>query len=477
MGRRLGIYTLGHYMSLDTALSKKLWNPLLENFESWEVSEIRLKNYDVITQSIEGMLLTQEQILGGYFPLRERVEKLKNVKAEFLKNFDNLVQILSMEVQKPLSLSRGECERCVATIDATIAYGEKLLADGAIERGETKSFKGESAPRPRKLVLGLTPFNFPLNLCLHKIAPAILAGAPLIWRPSSKGQLTALALVDVLHAAKIPAGVLGFLPMDNETFWKLLNDPRIDAVSFTGSAKVGWEIHGKFKGATVLELGGSAPIYVEKLQGEELRKALSEICTSAYAYAGQSCISAQSVFVHKDVFDESKKILQELTVNFATGKTWDEKTLCSGVIDEAAKLRIDKTLSDAEAMGSKLTRATYKDIPNFVPPTLVENANEQLLKEEVFAPVLNLQAAGSFADFLDFANALPHRLQCAVYSNDAETLSKSELLDFGGVSLNGPSSQRVDALPYGGRGLAGLGAENPATSYHFFAPHKTFYRK
>jgi len=481
MARRLGIYTLGHFMSLNGPESfylKKLWNPLLQNFESWELSQLSSSPEDMQTveQSLEGMLLTHGQILNGYFPLPERIECLKRIRAEFLKNFDNLVQVLSMEVHKPLSLARVECERCVLTLDATIEWGQKLLNSPLdMHAPATASLKGHSYPAPRKIIVGATPFNFPLNLSLHKIAPAILAGAPFIWRPSSKGQLSGLALVDILHAAKLPAGLLAFLPMNHDCFWKLLEDPRVEAVSFTGSAQVGWDLQKKFRGPCVLELGGAAPIYIEKLEGEKFKKALQAIAASAYSFSGQSCISAQNLFIHEDQFEEARKLMQEFTQNFAVGKTWDEKTLCSSVIDEEAHARIEKTLSEAKKQGATLHRSHSVEIPNFVAPTLVENPSEKLLKEEIFAPVLNLMIAKDFAHFAQFANALPHRLQCGVFSTDESTLAAAKNLDYGGISLNAPSSVRIDALPYGGRGLAGLGAEAPAITWAFCAPHKTIY--
>lgn len=478
MARRLGIYTLGHFMSLtgpESFYTKKLWNPLLQNFESWELSQLSSSSEDqsIIEQSIEGMSITHSQILKGFFPLPERIACLERIRVEFLKNFDNLVQILSMEVHKPLGLARIECERCVNTLEATIALGKELLAKPPVLKATHGKVTGESEAVPRRISLALTPFNFPLNLSLHKIAPALLAGTPLIWRPSSKGQLSGLALVDILQAAKVPAGLIAFMPMSHESFWKLLGDPRIDAVSFTGSAKVGWEIHQKFKGPVLLELGGAAPIYLEGYTGEGLKKNLQAIANSAYSYAGQSCISAQTLFVEESLYDESRAALLEILKNFPVGKTWDEKTLCSSVIDDESAERIEKTLQESD---SQVTRGAKIDIPHYVAPALVENPSDILLKEELFAPVLNLKKVKDFSDFANFANTLPHRLQCGVYSPNEQTLKDAETLDFGGININGSSSVRIDGLPYGGRGLAGLGMECPITSWSFFSPYKTIYR-
>lgn len=458
----------------ESYFTKKLWNPLLENFESWELSELSLSPEDqgILEQSLEGMSITHEQVLRGFFPLAERIQCLERIKAEFLKNFDNLVQILSMEVHKPLSLARIECERCLQTLDATLSLGKQLQEQGPTLSSTLNLLKGESNPVPRKISLALTPFNFPLNLSLHKIAPALLAGTPLLWRPSSKGQLSGLALIDILQAAKTPAGMIAYLPMKHELFWKLIKDPRIEAISFTGSAKVGWDIHQNFRGPALLELGGAAPIYLEGSNGTQLKANLEAIAASAFSFAGQSCISAQSLFVESSLLDEAKKYLKEIIESFPVGKTWSEKTLCSSVIDAEAALRIEKTLTASEL---KLTRAATIDIPYYVAPTLVENPNEFLLKEEIFGPILNLQPVKDFSEFSNFANKLPHRLQCGVYSPNAETLNEAKHLDFGGIHLNGTSSARIDALPYGGRGLAGLGMESPLTSWNFFSPYRTLY--
>lgn len=481
MARRLGIYTLGHFMSLNGPNSfylKKLWNPLLQNFESWELSQLTPSEEDlkIVDQTLEGMLLTHDQILRGYFPLLERVECLKRVRAEFLKNFDNLVQILSMEIHKPLALARIECERCVQTLDATLEWGQKLLENPPhLEAPALAPLNGESRPFPRKIIVGVTPFNFPLNLSLHKIAPAILAGSPLLWRPSPKGQLSGLALIDILHAAKVPAGVLAFLPMNHECFWKLLEDPRVEALSFTGSSAVGWDIQKKFRGPSILELGGSAPVYMESLQNEKLKAALQSIAASAYSFSGQSCISAQNLFVKEDIFEESRKLIIELTQNFAIGKTWDQNTLCSSVIDEEAQRRIENTLSEAQKQGALLHRSETLELPNFVAPTLVENPLPKLCDEEIFGPILNLIKVKDFAEFALKANSFSHRLQCGVFSSDENTLKAAQFLDFGGISLNATSSVRIDALPYGGRGLAGLGAEAPSSTWSFYSPYKTIY--
>ena len=485
MARRLGIYTLGHYLSLPNALSKKIWNPLLKNYETWELSYLdtsKAQDKANLEETLEGMLLTHQQILKGFFPLVERVECLERIEAEFSKNFNNLAAILSMEIQKPTALAQLECERSLDTIRATIELGRELLKKPLTREAEGRgSFRGSSSARPRGIALGVTPFNFPYNLSLHKIAPALLAGSPLIWRPSEKCQLTNLALVDVLHAAKVPAGLIAFLPMTHKSFWNLLEDSRINCVSFTGSEKIGWQIRERFKGPLILELGGTAPVYLEKMKDLELQNALKEIAVSAFSFSGQSCISAQNLAIQEDIFNEALSILKKEVDEFPSGSADGEKVLCSGVIDEDAYNRIQKTLNHATKDGAELYSQKIsppENVLNFVAPTLVFNPSEKLKSEELFAPLLNVFKVKNIDEFITFANHLPHRLQAAIYSSDSMSLEKAEReLVFGGVALNIAPSVRVDSLPYGGRGLAGLGSEDPQSSYEFFSAMKTIYAK
>jgi acyl-CoA reductase-like NAD-dependent aldehyde dehydrogenase len=482
MARRLGIYTLGHYLSLPSAFSKKIWNPLLKNYETWELSYLdtsKEQDQANLEETIEGMFLTYQQVLKGFFPLKERLECLERVASEFTKNFNNLASILSMEIQKPISLAQLECERSLDTIKATIEVGKKLLSTTQLRQGDGRGpFQGNSKKEPRGIAMGVTPFNFPYNLSLHKIAPAILAGSPLIWRPSEKCQLTNLALVDVLHAAKVPAGMLAFLPMTHESFWKLLEDPRISCISFTGSEKVGWEIRNKFKGPLILELGGTAPVYVEKIKGVELEKAIKEINSSAFSFAGQSCISAQNLIIQEDLFEEASTIIKRNVAEFPSGDAREEGILCAGVIDEEAFKRIEKTLLQAQREGAEIfsQKKTIENVTNFIPPTFIFNGGDNLKRQELFAPLLNVFKVKNIEEFISFSNSLPHRLQAAIYSSDASSLKKAESeLDFGGVALNLAPSVRVDSLPYGGRGQAGSGSEEPQSSFDFFSANKTIY--
>jgi acyl-CoA reductase-like NAD-dependent aldehyde dehydrogenase len=483
MARRLGIYTLGHYLSLTSAFSKKIWNPLLKNYETWELSYLdtsKEQDQANLDETLEGMFLTYQQVLKGFFPLKERIECLERVATEFTKNFNNLASILSMEVQKPINLAQLECERSLDTIKATIDVGKKILATPQAQKSDGRGpFQGTSKKEPRGIALGITPFNFPYNLSLHKIAPAILSGSPLIWRPSEKCQLSNLALVDILHAAKVPAGMIAFLPMTHESFWKLLEDPRISCVSFTGSEKVGWEIRKKFKGPLILELGGTAPVYVEKIKGFELEKAMKEIAASAFSFAGQSCISAQNLAIQEDIFDEAVSILKKEINAFPSGRADEQKTLCAGVIDKEAFERIEKTLSDTSKDGVEIysQKKPFVEISNFIPPTMLLSSPEQLKKKELFAPLLNVFKIKNLEEFISFSNKLPHRLQASIYTSDPLSLDKAQAeLDYGGVALNLAPSVRVDSLPYSGRGLAGLGCENPQSSFDFFSATKTIYK-
>jgi acyl-CoA reductase-like NAD-dependent aldehyde dehydrogenase len=269
--------------------------------------------------------------------------------------------------------------------------------------------------------------------------------------------------------------------MTHESFWKLLEDPRINCVSFTGSEKIGWQIKERFKGPLILELGGTAPVYVEKMKNIELQTALKEIAVSAFSFSGQSCISAQNLAIQEDIFDEALSILKKEVDEFPSGSADGEKVLCSGVIDEDAYNRIQKTLNHATKDGAELysqKTSPPENVLNFLAPTLVFNPSEKLKSEELFAPSLTVFKVKNIDEFITFANHLPHRLQAAIYSSESKSLEKAEReLDFGGVALNVAASVRVDSLPYGGRGHAGIGSEDPQSSYEFFSAWKTVYTK
>jgi acyl-CoA reductase-like NAD-dependent aldehyde dehydrogenase len=462
---------------------KKLWNPHLKNFENWELSVLDVNHSDeasILEDSLLSLQLSAQQSRAGFFPLAERLAFLEEFQKQFEKSFENLSLLMSMEIQKPFLLAKAECERALDTIQATIDWGRSLLNDDhSLTAKGRGTFSGHSKASSRGVIFAVTPFNFPINLALHKILPAILAGCPVLWRPSPKAQMTSIALLDAIHAAHLPAGFITFAPMTNDSFWKVLKDPRLDAVSFTGSDIVGWKIAQEYRGPLVLELGGMAPVWIDKkLDEKELESALDETIASAFSYSGQSCISAQNLYTNSENLEKIFLRLSEKTINFKCGNFWEESVLCSGVIDEEAQKRIENKIQTAMNSSAQVLRANKnEEVPHFVPPTLLKNAPEEMIKNEAFAPLLNVIGIKDSDDFMNIANNFSHRLQVAFYSQDTSLLEKAaNELNYGGVALNKSSSIRVDALPYGGRALSGIGTECPRLVWEFCAPYKTIYK-
>ena len=310
---------------------------------------------------------------------------------------------------------------------------------------------------------------------MHKIAPAILAGIPVIWKPSPHAVLSSLTLMDQFHQAKIPAGFLQFLPMDNEMCLETLKDQRVAHWSFTGSSKVGWNLRSQVSGKPcTLELGGFAPVYVDHTANLEL--AAQKIAASAFSYAGQVCISTQNVFCHKEVFSEFRSQIESAAEKFSVGRVDVQGVFSSGVISEARKhdlVGIKKELSQ-ESADTWEYPAAINDMRNFIAPTIFYQPSKDSLvfKEELFAPFMSVNKVDSWREFLDQASSQSHRLQASVFSEDLDSCLNfnADQLPYGAILLNEAPSLRIDQLPYGGEGLSGLGREGPAyayRSYHF----------
>lgn len=427
---------------------------------------------------LEGSHQTYEQVMDGFFPLEERLAFLKKFHARMEQQRENMARLIMQEVGKPISLARGEVSRALLTIEATRQAAEHLLTQDfeVDEEGSSQTVKWGYFPRGP--LLAITPFNFPLNLSLHKILPALVSGNPVVLKPSPKATMTALCLADYCHAEELPPGMLNVFQCENAVVSKLIEDKRIRQISFTGSAKVGWELKKKTNKPFTLELGGAAPSFVAA--DADLPKAATALASSAMAYAGQVCISAQTVHVAPSVYDEFKTCLGEAILNLQSGSPAVEDVAVGPVIDEDAKKRIESLRDDLQSSGAEVTTLfeSFTDNENinpilfskngwqdrFVAPMLIENlrSDSTFFNEECFAPMLSLSPCESWEKFVEFANGLDHRLQCSLWSKDKEKLAAtSKRLRYGGVICNAAPSTRIDSMPYGGCGLAGHGREGP----------------
>ncbi|MFM1767884.1 MAG: Succinate semialdehyde dehydrogenase [Verrucomicrobiota bacterium] len=381
-----------------------------------------------------------------------------------------LAATLCAEAGKPITLAETEVERAIVTFTAAAEEarrtpGEMLDLD-AFPAGQ--GCLGWVRRFPVGVIYGLTPFNFPLNLAAHKIAPALATGNTLVLKPSPRTPLTPLLLAGVLEEAGVPPGQVNVVTCPDELAGRLAEDARVAMVSFTGGAAAGWALRERAgRRRVVLELGGNAAVIVHG--DADLDAAVPAIAASAFAYAGQSCISAQRLLVHEPVYEEFRaRLLAEVRERMPVGDPTRRETRVGPLIDEAAAARVGGWLEAAVRAGATLlcggrVRGAY------VEPAVVENADPglDLCAREVFGPVVTLHRYGEFEEALAQVNASAYGLQAGVFTRDLQRAFRAhQALEVGGVLVNLPPSFRVENMPYGGVKDSGCGREGIRAAMH-----------
>jgi len=306
----------------------------------------------------------------------------------------------------------------------------------------------------------ITPFNFPLNLVAHKVAPALAVGCPFVLKPASTTPVSALVLGEILAEAGLPQGAFSILPSRAQTAERLVTDDRIKLISFTGSAEVGWGLKAKAgKKKVVLELGGNAAVIVDA--GVDVEHVAGRLIVGAFYQSGQSCISVQRIFAHAELYESLKRTLCERIPKLKAGDPMEEDTFLGPLISADDAERIDDWGKEAVAGGAKVL-CGGKRHGAFYEPTLVENvsADMKLSCAEAFGPVAIIEAFTDFADAVRRANASRYGLQAGVFTNDLRhAFHAFDELEVGGVIINDVPSFRVDSMPYGGVKDSGFGRE------------------
>jgi acyl-CoA reductase-like NAD-dependent aldehyde dehydrogenase len=395
----------------------------------------------------------------------QRAAILEQTAAEIARRREELAHLLVEEAGKPLALSRIEAERCCETFGdaarvARSPHAELLdlegFPSGTGRLGLLRRF-------PVGVVVGITPFNFPLNLVAHKLAPAVAAGCPIVLKPASQTPSPALLLAEILHRAGVPAGGVNVVPCAGAESDALLEDPRVRLLSFTGSAQVGWELKKRLWDRMVsLELGGNAAVIVEPDAGD-LEAVAKRIATGAYAYAGQSCISVQRVLVHETIAARLTEALAAATVAYPTGDPSSEAVMCGPMITAGDADRIQAWIGEARASGSRPLAEGRRD-GSLVFPTLLGRVPEdaRVWADEVFAPVAALATYRTFDEALERANDSRYGLQAGIFTRDVEKIQRAfATLEVGGIIQGDVPSWRTDAMPYGGVKQSGVGREGP----------------
>lgn len=372
---------------------------------------------------------------------------------------DDFAKTIAAEAGKPLKAAEGEVQRALMTLklsaeEATRISGEQLPVDIS---PTTAGYHAVVERFPVGPCLFITPFNFPLNLMLHKIGPAIAAGCPFIVKPSDRTPLTALKFAELLTRTDLPPEAWSVLPCDRTIAAALVADERIKLLSFTGSPQVGWALKaaaGKKK--VVLELGNASAVIVEPMG--DLDTIAQRIVNGAFGYAGQSCISVQRVFMHESIADELTQLLVTKTLALRTGDPLRQNPDVGPVIDAASADRIMQWISES---GGEVLCGNRRE-GNIIAPTIVRNAraDAKLHTEEVFGPVMALETYRTLDDALERINNTRWGLQAGIFCKDIFKIRQAfTTLDVGGFVVNDVPTTRIDNMPYGGVKDSGLGRE------------------
>jgi len=395
-------------------------------------------------------------------PAYARQEALLACARRFEARQEELALALCVEAGKPIRDSRGEVARLIDTFrvaaeEATRIVGEVLPLDIS---PRARGYRGQWKRVPIGPVSLISPFNFPLNLAAHKIAPAIAAGCPFVLKPASLTPVGALLIGEVLAEAGLPAGSWSILPCPRAGADLLTTDERLKLLSFTGSGEVGWALKARAgKKKVVLELGGNAACVVD--EGADLATVVPRLAFGAYYQSGQSCISVQRIFAHRSLYAELRAGLVAAAQALVLGDPRAEQTSLGPLISEKEARRVEAWVQEAVAAGAKLLCGGTRE-GAMMPATLLEDvpATLPLCREEVFGPVAILAPFDDFEAALAAVNDSKFGLQAGVFTRDLQRAYRAwDALEVGGVIINDVPSWRVDHMPYGGVKESGLGRE------------------
>jgi acyl-CoA reductase-like NAD-dependent aldehyde dehydrogenase len=399
-------------------------------------------------------------------PASLRAGALDSVSRRIAERSEEFARLITAESGKPLKWARLEVARAVSTF----RWGaeEARRWSGTLQRLDTDpAAAGRMAMTrrvPRGPVLGIAPFNFPLNLVAHKVAPAIAVGAPIVLKPAPATPLVALLLGELLAETDLPEGSWSVLPVSNDVAAELVRDPRLPVVSFTGSGPVGWAIRDAVPRKHVtLELGGNGAVVVGPDQGDEaaLSWGAARIATFAMYQAGQSCVSVQRVYTHRDVAEALTERVVAAVRGLTTGDPTDGAVDVGPLINEDAARRVESWVEEAVAVGARVLTGGTREGATYAPTVLTDvPPTAKVACEEVFGPVVVLDTVDSVDEAFARVNESRYGLQAGVFTSDLQVAFRAaQVLEVGGVIIGDVPSYRADQMPYGGVKESGVGRE------------------
>lgn len=397
-----------------------------------------------------------------YLPIYIRYEILMQIAQGLSNDKQRLAEVLSQESGKPMRYALGEMHRAIQTF--IIAAEEcKRIPGEYFSIDWTPSGHGKEGLVkyvPVGLIAGISPFNFPLNLAAHKIAPAIASGNPIILKPARSTPLSVLELAKIIAQTDLPKGAISLFPTDREAGNQLVTDDRIKKLTFTGSPEVGWKMKREAGSKKItLELGGNAGVIVS--QDAEIAKAVQKCLVGSFAYSGQVCIHVQRIYVHDSIFDTFIELFKQGTAQLKFGNPLHQETDISAMIDEGNAIRVENWVNDAVSDGAKVLSGG-KRIGTYYEPTIITQTKPMMnvCALEVFGPVVTIEKYIDFKDAVHQINQSQYGLQAGVFTNAVDEINYAfNELEVGGVIHNDVPTFRVDHMPYGGIKNSGYGRE------------------
>ena len=423
-------------------------------------TRVALADSEMLQQAIAAAAAAREplQRMAAY----ERQAVLQHCARRLGERREELARVLCVEAGKPIRDARGEVGRMLDTFriaaeESVRIYGEVLPLDTS---SRTRGYTGMWKRVPVGPCAFITPFNFPLNLVAHKIAPALAVGCSFVLKPASLTPVGALLMGEVLAETSLPEGAFSILPCHAENARPLVEDPRLKLLSFTGSPEVGWELKSRAgRKKVVLELGGNAAVVVER--DADLDDAVSRIVFGAFYQSGQSCISVQRILVHESLYERFREQLVAATRQLKAGDPGDEETFLGPLINAEAGRRLEAWIASATARGAKVLFGGRRK-GAAMEATLLEDVpkDEPLCAKEAFGPVAVLSKFVDFDAALREVNESAYGLQAGIFTRDLYRVQRAwDRLEVGGVIVGDVPSWRSDAMPYGGVKGSGLGRE------------------
>jgi len=453
--RKYPIYIGGEFRETDFLLIVK--NP----YSNDDFAETFLAMENELEEAIKKAEIVKEQL--NEIPAYQRYEILMQISDEIKAKRQSLALILAQESGKPLKYAIGEIDRAVQTFLVAAEETKRLPAEyfsidwtpaGKGKEGLVKFF-------PVGIIAGIAPFNFPLNLAVHKIAPAIATGNPIILKPARSTPVSVLELARIVDETSLPKGALSILPMDRKAGNQLVTDERFKMLTFTGSPEVGWKMKNEAgKKKVTLELGGNAGVIISD-KSDNIALAIQKCLIGGFAYSGQVCIHLQRIFVHHSIFNEFSEAFVDVTRKLKPGDPCDQTTDISVMIDEENATRVDSWVKEAVSGGAEILLGGKKKGAYFEPTILTNTKpNMKVCTLEIFGPVAVIESFSTFTKAIEAINDSQYGLQAGVFTNNTKEVDYAfHNLEVGGVIINDVPTFRVDHMPYGGVKNSGFGRE------------------